>query len=145
MSKFNSWLTLILMLLIVLFYIVARVSDSVTRYEYARAVTIEADGRARAAVIQAQAESRLHSAQAGATIAAVMLPYMVLGILGILGLATVVLGAIILYSPRLVRPPIIERQIIYLPAPGQRRAEFWQALSELPGTKFYDCYPHRPR
>ncbi len=61
MSKFISWLVLMLILLIVLFYLVARTQDSAIRYEYARAAAIEADGRARAMVIQAQAESRLHS------------------------------------------------------------------------------------
>jgi hypothetical protein len=132
-SKLISIVVIILMLLIILTYAVAVLNDKATRREYARAAAIEADGRARALVIAAQAESRLHAAQASATLSAVLLPWGILAVLGLLGLAIITLAGtvLILY---LLRPPqsvqIIERRVLYLPAPGQRRSEVWQALCE---------------
>lgn len=130
MNKFISGLVLVLMLLIVLFYLVTRTQDNAISYEYARTAAIEAEGRTRAMVIQAQAESRLHTAQAVALTLAATLPWGVLGVVGLLGLAVVGLLGLMQFPGRSSSQPklIIERQIVYLPAPGQRRAEIWQAL-----------------
>jgi len=96
-----------------------------------------------AAIIRAQAESRLTTATAGAIVTAALLPWGVLAILGVLGLATVALsGAIVVTRPRQQPPQIIQRQILYLPPPGQRRGETWQALAR--GSDFIQVEMSQP-
>lgn len=131
MSKLMGWIAVILLLLIVLIRSVEGLADSSVRQEYARAVVVEASGRARAMVIEAQAESRLHTAQATAVTSAAMLPWGILGILGLLGLGLLVLlvTVLVLRQPA-VMPQLPPPAIVYLPPPGMRRAEVWQALSQ---------------
>lgn len=91
--------------------------------------------RAEAVVIHAQAESRLTSATAGAITSAALLPWGVLAILGVLGLAVVALaGAIVVCVTR--RAKVIERElrtqvICYLPAPGQTRPQIWAGVQRV--------------
>jgi hypothetical protein len=83
-----------------------------------------------ALVIRAQAEARLTAATAQAITTAALLPWGVLLVLGVLGMSIVALSAaIVVTRPRQQPPQIIERQILYLPPPGQPRRDTWQALS----------------
>lgn len=127
-------ITLGLTLMIV--YACGKVEDSVAARTYAEAAKMDAYGRAQAQIIQAQAESRLHAAEAGAITSAAVsnvmlsaLPWGILGILGLLGLGVVALAFVVVTRPPR-QPMLIERQVFYLPAPGQSRREVWQALSD---------------
>ncbi len=93
----------------------------------ARAVVIEAQGQRQAQVIEAQGQARLDSAAALSVASYALLPWGVLAVLGLLGLAIVaLLGLVTIRRPQ---SQIVERQVVYLPAPGQARREVWQALS----------------
>ncbi len=104
-------------------------ADSQSGQIRAQANLERARAEAQAAVIRAEA-------QAGAIRSAALLPWGVLavvGVVGVLGLSLAAL-ALVLVGPRRGGPPaqIIERQIVYLPAPGQRRAETWASLAAGP-------------
>lgn len=87
--------------------------------------------RAEAVVIHAQAESRLTTATAGAITSAALLPWGVLAVLGVLGLAIVGLaGAIVVRTTRPGR--VIEtRTVVYLPMPGQTRPQIWAGVQQV--------------
>lgn len=136
MGKFFGFLIIGLLLTALLVYALDDLANSETRRVNAQAQLVYAQGQAEAMVLRAQAESRLHAAQAAAITSASLLPWGVLAILGVLGLAVVALCAVIIVRrPQTAPPMLIERQILYLPAPGQTRREVWQALSEPSPTE----------
>lgn len=104
-------------------------SDSTTRQTNAQANLEIAQGKARAMVIEAQAESRLHSAQAWAVTAGAIIPFVALGIAGLLGLAIVALSIVLAVRPhqQTQLPPYV---VMYLPSPDATRRDLWQAISE---------------
>lgn len=114
---------------VILIFALATLEDGTASRNYAEAAKADAWGRAQTMIIQAQAQSSLQSAQATAITSAAMLPWGVLGVLGLLGLAVVALCVVIVIRP-VKQPVLVERQIFYLPAPGQRRGEVWQVLAE---------------
>lgn len=133
MNKFFGWIAVLLMLAVIFIYSLDSLAGSQALQVNAQANLEYARGQAQAVVIQAQAESRLTSAQAAAITSATMLPWGVLGILGLLGLAIVGLCLVVIVrrpvndTPAYLPHPVI----VYLPAPGQTRRETWQALSNL--------------
>jgi len=91
--------------------------------------------KANLAISQAQADAIRWEAQARAsamTIAA-STPVIVFGGVFIIALAVVALGIVAVVKHKATAPPpqIIERQIIYLPPPGQRRGDTWRQLSDI--------------
>jgi hypothetical protein len=131
MEKLAGFIVTVLILFIVLAFAFGSMADSAAKSTNAQANLTYARGQAEAMVIRAQAESRLQAAQAAAITSASLLPWGVLAILGLLGLAVVALCVVIVTRPpRQPAPYLIERQIVYLPAPGQSRREVWQALSD---------------
>lgn len=106
--------------------------DSLTRsraeLEYQRAA-------GRAVVIEAQGQARLDSAQAAAITSAAMLPWLIVFVLSILATVAIVY---LLRQPASagrpappVPPVIVERQVIFLPPPGEySRRELLQVISE---------------
>jgi hypothetical protein len=131
MNKFFGFLLMGLVLVILLVSSLENLADSQTSRVQARTRLVYAQGQAEAMVVRAQAESRLHAAQAAAITSASLLPWGVLAILGLLGLAIVALCIVVVVRRPQAGPPVlIERQIVYLPAPGQSRREVWQALSD---------------
>jgi hypothetical protein len=103
--------------------------DSVANRERAR-------GEAQAQVLYAQGQASLNRAEAAviraeATTATMYaaLPWAVLAVLGLLGLAVVSLAFVIVARPR--QPERIETHILYLPPPHVSRQEIWRALEEM--------------
>lgn len=132
MGKFFGFLIIGLLLTALLVYALDNLANSEARRVNAQAQLAYAQGQAEAMVLRAQAESRLHAAQAAAITSASLLPWGVLAILGVLGLAIVALCVVIVVRrPQTAPPMLIERQIIYLPTPGQSRREVWQSVSEI--------------
>lgn len=98
----------------------------------ARALVIEARADYQERVAQANSQARINAAAANAVMMTAAVPWGVLSLLGCFGLGVVILGlALIVRRPMADPPPlrVIERQVVYLPAPGQRRGEVWQILS----------------
>ena len=106
-----------------------RLADAESRKVHAQAALAESQGRARATIIEAQAESRLHAAQASAITSAALIPWGILGVLGLLGLAIVALAFVVI-ARKPQAPPMIERQIIYVLPEGQPRRELWRTWSD---------------
>lgn len=96
----------------------------------ARALVIEARADYAERVSQANSQARLNAAAATAALMTAAIPWGGLSLLACFGVAVVVLGlAFIVRRPVSAPPQIIERQIVYLPPPGQVRRETWLALS----------------
>jgi len=91
--------------------------------------------KANLAISQAQADAIRWEAQARATALtiAASTPVIVFGGVFIIALAVVALGIVAVTRRQAIAPPpqIIERQIIYLPPPGQRRGDTWRALGDV--------------
>lgn len=88
--------------------------------------------RAEAVIIRAQAESRLTTATAGAITSAALLPWGVLAVLGVLGLAVVALaGAIVFRKTKVIERELRTQVICYLPAPGQTRPQIWAGVQQV--------------
>ena len=112
--------------------------------EYARgqaeAAIVRAQGQAsldRAEASQIRAEATVQQIESLAMAVAVGLlsaaPLVVMLLIAALGLGLMVVAITNLRTrPRVVYAPpqLITREIVYLPAPGQRRGEVWQAMSE---------------
>ena len=95
-----------------------------------------ARGEAQAGIIYAQGQASLNRAEAAviraeATTATMYaaLPWAVLAVLGLLGLAVVSLAFVIVARPR--QPERIETHILYLPPPNASRQEMWRALADM--------------
>ena len=124
MSKFGWFIVALIAVAAVLFLALAAYNESATG-------KILAQGRAEAMVITAQGQSRLDSAQAGATLMSAALPLVglaLVGLYGILGVAALI-AMMVYFNARKQPPRIIERQVVLLPAPGLSRREVWRALS----------------
>ena len=89
-----------------------RLADAESRKVHAQAALAESQGRARATIIEAQAESRLHAAQASAITSAALIPWGILGVLGLLGLAIVALAFVVI-ARKPQAPPMIERRMCW--------------------------------
>jgi hypothetical protein len=87
-------------------------------------------GISESMIVRANGQARLDSAQAAAVLMAAAVPWLVLGILGVMGLGIIVLAVSIATRPS-PGPALIERQIVYLPAPGQPRRETWAAIERM--------------
>lgn len=116
-----------LLLSVALLWAFSTAADSASRQTDARANLEYARGQAQAMVIEAQAESRLHSAQAWAITAAAIIPFLALAIVGLLGLAIVALSIALTFRPK--QPEQV--QVLYLPPPQVPRREIWQAMVEI--------------
>ncbi|GAB4423958.1 MAG: hypothetical protein Kow0031_02690 [Anaerolineae bacterium] len=101
-------------------------------------------GYEQAAIINAQGQARLDTALATATVTGVV-GVAALGLIGLVGLLVLagllihtsaavttaaITGVVALMQPGRPRV-IIERQVLYLPRPGQKRRELWQQLSDV--------------
>jgi len=117
--------------------------------EYARgqaeAAIVRAQGQAsldRAEAAQIRAEASVQQIEALAMAVAVGLlstaPLVVMLLVAVLGLGLMAVAITGLRSrPRVIYAPapparIIERHVVYLPAPGQSRREVWKQLSKAP-------------
>jgi len=93
------------------------------------------NSRAELAVSEARADAIRWEAQAMATAItiAASTPVIVFGGVFVIALAVVALAMLMVFKSKAAAPPaqIIERQIFYLPPPGQRRQETWQAMSSI--------------
>ena len=119
-------------------------SQQAAQAEYARgqaeAAIVRAQGQAsidRAEAAQIRAEASVQQIEALAMAIAVGLlatvPLVVMLLVAVLGLGLMAVAITGLRSrPKVVYAPpqIITREIVYLPAPGQRRGEVWQVVSE---------------
>jgi hypothetical protein len=117
-------------LVVILAVALGYANDSATRQANAQANLELAQGRARAMIIEAQAESRLHSAQAWAITAGAIIPFLALAIVGLLGLSIVALASVIATRPRQLPPQLPTFTIMYLPPPQATRRELWQMITE---------------
>jgi hypothetical protein len=95
-----------------------------------------ARGEAEAQIIYAQGQAAMVRAEASVIRAEALtnqmwtaLPWAILGVLGLLGLAVVALAFAVAVRPR--PPAQIETRIFYLPPPNASRREIWQALEEM--------------
>lgn len=104
----------------------AQAREAAAQYEYAQAARERARGEAQAMIINAQAESRLHAAQAATITQAANLPYMILGV-------AVIFGSILFYLvvTRPTSPQQIETCIIFFLEPQNSRKEMWQQLDRV--------------
>jgi hypothetical protein len=144
MSKVFGIFIIGLLLTIILVYTLDSLAGSEARKVNAQANLAYAQGQAEAMVLRAQAESRLHTAQAVAITSASLLPWSVLAILGLLGLAVVALCVVVVVRrPQAAPPVLIERRIVYLPAPVQSRREVWQALGDMRNESILSEAPRR--
>jgi hypothetical protein len=125
MTRFLGLILVCLALVVALFAAMGYANDRAAQYELAR-------GRSQAIIIQAQGQARLDSAQAWAVTSAAALPWGALTILGVLGLGILALAAAIVVLTLNRQPLLVERQLLYLPAPGQPRSEVWRALAAGP-------------
>lgn len=87
---------------------------------------------AEAAIIRAQAQARLDATSAN-------LPYVVIGVVALMGLCTLTLAGLVLYkwgdSPANQPPHIIETRTIIMLQPGQSRRDLWQTISNAETVK----------
>lgn len=124
MKQLILWSIVVLSFVALVMFGLAQAREAAAQHEYAQAARVRARGEAQAMIINAQAESRLHAAQAAIITQAANLPYVVLGII-------VVFGSIVLYlvvaSPRQIEH--IETRIIFVLEPGGSRKEMWQRIS----------------
>ena len=95
-----------------------------------------ARGEAQAQIIYAQGQAALDRAEASVIRAEALtnqmwaaLPWAILGVLGLLGLAVVALAFAVAVRPQ--PPAQIETRIFYLPPPNASRRELWRALEEM--------------
>ena len=122
MKHLFLWLIVVLGLVALLMFGLAQAREAAARHEYARAAAARARGEAQAMIINAQAESRLHTQAAN-------LPYVILGVVAIF-------GSVILYLvvARPTAPQYIERsetRIILVVEPGNSRRVMWRRLSQV--------------
>ena len=108
-----------------------RAAQSKVAEGQAQALVIQARADYTERVAQANSQARLNAAAANAVLMTAAFPWGVLSLLACFGLGVVVLGlALVVHRPGQAPVRIIERQVVYLPAPGQRRGEVWQVLGE---------------
>ncbi len=123
MKQLILWSIVVLGFVALMMFGLAQAREAAAQYEYAQAARVRAYGEAQTMIINAQAESRLHAAQAAIITQAANLPYVVLGMV-------VVFGSIALYlvvaSPRQIEH--IETRIIFVLEPGDSRKEMWQRI-----------------
>lgn len=135
MKEAFGFLIVILVLGVLILFGWARLNDAEANRADAQAAAERARGEARAMIIEAQAESRLHSAQAAAITLASNLPYAVIGV-GTVAVLAIFIGSLIFLvwlrqsAPIYPQQPrrIETRTIILLPA-GMSRREFWRMIS----------------
>lgn len=136
MKQLILWSIVVLGFAALIMFGLAQTREAAAQYEYAQAARIRAYGEAQALIINAQAESRLHAAQAAIITQAANLPYVILGMV-------VVFGSIALYlvvaSPRQVEH--IETRIIFVLEPGDSRKEMWQRISQAGANTRRDDSP----
>ena len=118
--KASSKFMILMALVVLMLFGASLLLSNATKYR-------EVTDQGQATIIRAQGQARLDSAQAWAVMSGAMLPWGVLGVLGLLGV--VGLSLVLRPAPPQSPPHIIERQIIYLPPPGQARRETWQVLT----------------
>lgn len=139
MKEALGFLIVILGLIITLIFGWGRLNDAEANRAYARAAAERARGEARAMVIEAQAESRLHSAQAAAITQSANLPYAVLGV-GTVAALVIFIGAMIVIvylrqTAPTYHPRYIETRTVILIPPGTSRREFWRLMSQADQVK----------
>lgn len=128
MRQLFLWLIVSLGFVALIMFGLAQAREAAAQHEYAQAVRVRARGEAQAMIINAQAESRLHAAQAATITQAANLPYVVLGVV-------VIFGSVMLYLV-VARPTSsqqierIETRIIFVLEPGNSRKEMWQRLDQ---------------
>ncbi len=99
-------------------------ADSETNRLNAESRLVAEQARARSIILEAQGQARLDSALASQMLLSAALPWGVILVLGLLGLAVVVLVGYLASRPS--RPGIQRPQVIYLAHPG------WLVLSDQP-------------
>jgi hypothetical protein len=144
MEKLFAMIVLALVLILGTVAATGWASQQAAQAEYARgqaeAAIVRAQGQAsidRAEAAQIRAEASVQQIEALAMAIAVGLlataPLVVMLLVAVLGLGLMAVAITGLRSrPKVVYAPpqIITREIVYLPAPGQRRREVWQVVSE---------------
>jgi len=119
MGRFAALLIVVLVLLVALVYLAIELTDFETDRLQAEAYKIEAEGRARSIILEAQGQARLDSAQAMIPILAVI----VLGLFGFAGLVLIAVLAIVfvsyLFKLRDNRQP--PQQVVYILPRGTGR------------------------
>lgn len=88
MERFIALIIVVLVLLAVLIYLAIELTDFETDRLQAEAYKIEAEGRARSMILEAQGQARLDSTQA-------MIPILAVIVLGLFGFAGLVLIAVL--------------------------------------------------
>jgi hypothetical protein len=88
MERFGVLLIVVLAMLLALVYFATQLTDIETDRLRAEAAKVEAEGRAQAAILTAQGQARLDSAQA-------MIPILAVIVLGLFGFAGLVLIAVL--------------------------------------------------
>lgn len=134
MEKLGIFLGIVIVSIVAMLILMNILSDKAIQMEREQTRQIYAHGQSQSMIIQAQAESRLHSAQATAVImtsfSMSLLPWGALTVASLFGLSIVALFGMMALK-RMEQPHIIERQIVYLPAPEIPRREVWRQLSEI--------------
>lgn len=126
MRQLFLWSIIVLGFVGLMMFGLAQAREAATQYEYAQAARVRAYGEAQAIIINAQAESRLHAAQAATITQAANLPYVVLGL-------AVIFGSAMLYLvvARLTQIERAETRIILVLEPQNSRKEMWQQLDQV--------------
>lgn len=138
MRALGMWLLVVAAFVVLALVVGTQFNESAANKEYARgqsrAMVIEAQGQNRLDTAQAQsietnaqAQSRLTAATAQTMIMAVLLPYAIVGGLGVLGIIVLFMVFYHLSKPQSV--PQIERQIVYVLQPGQTPRMFYTQLN----------------
>jgi hypothetical protein len=131
MQKFFLFIVLILGLGLAALGLIALVNESAAKAETAR-------GNAEAQIIHAEGQAALNRAQAASMVMTAAVPWGVLFILGLLGLAVVALCLVIVTRRPAVTPPVVlmlppQPEISVLPPPGQEQRRWPPALAWVSG------------
>lgn len=139
MDKIGAFFVTVAFCAIVGLILVNSIADRETKRINAQANLAYSRGQAESMIVRAHGIASLDRAEAAAIRAEAftakmlsMLPYAVLAVLAVLGLAVVALAFVIVSKragPGWNQPQIIERQIVYLPPPNMARRDIWRLMS----------------
>lgn len=139
MGKVIAFLVLVGACLVVSIILIYQIADTQTKQTYAQAALVAAQGQARldsaqASAVQTAASSQalLTASQAFAITMTAALPWFILGLLGLGVLGVAVMGIIVMVM--LSKRP--ENKVVYLPPPQMPRIEVWRALEDMRNQGF---------
>jgi len=99
-------------------------------FNESQASRIQAQAQAQATIIRAESDARFKDAQTSTLMMAAMIPMALVIVGGIVGSILALALVVWVWKRQPARPPLLERQIIYVLPAGTPRRELWQTLSD---------------